>query len=255
MSPNPPPHRAARRIARNRVPLVYWDSNVFIRHLKRDPPAPFQVEAILDLAQNDLLHVISSSICHVELLEQGDARFLDGYVTFFLFSHRYISLVALESASGDPNEIVKLARRMRVHFSKDKEGRPTQKTVGVADSIHLATAFVCGVDAFHTYDRRDKRAGREATELGLIGLNGSILMSKTTPLLISEPQVFQGHRSSRLFHLPSCRLFNRSYRRRDVRPRKFTQKFPLFLTVAEALGCGFSPCDLCEPTKDAGIEA
>lgn len=87
-----------------------------------------------------------------------------GGITLFedLLKRRNIQRIAVEI------KIAKLARELRDYYAS----RPSEynnKTLSVPDSLHLATAIIHKVKAFHTFDRRNSNGN-----LGLLPLNGNV---------------------------------------------------------------------------------
>ncbi|MHB8928855.1 MAG: type II toxin-antitoxin system VapC family toxin [Bacillota bacterium] len=144
----------------NKKATYYWDSNVFIDLIQRNPEHVIILEQIMEEAKADRIRIVSSACTLAEVvkppngdrLPDVDESILDG-----LFENDYISLRAVDRLVG-----TKARELVRYHNLKP------------VDAIHVATAILEGVNVLHTYD-----------EEHLLKKNGRI---GTPPLKIERPQ-------------------------------------------------------------------
>src|SRR5437868_13769431 len=152
---------------------VAWDSCTWIAHILRErifgPDGKTVIEdrgamcrPVLDAAERGVIEIVVSAIALVEVLARDRASGIDDQRVPNFFDNDYILLVNVDKQLGD------FARQLML------AGHGGLKPL---DAIHLATACIANVDAFHTFDDR------------LLALDGRIDRLEGTRLLIKKPAV------------------------------------------------------------------
>jgi predicted nucleic acid-binding protein len=146
---------------------IYWDSCVYIGHLKGEDRGAVEAEAIqetLRLIKRRQIVLVASVLVITEVLQCHlpagvDRQFED---IFYLDN---ISKVVIDS------NIAKLAHDIRQFYLVNRVFEDGEKirTVSVPDALHLATAIAHGASEFHTYDQN----GRGGS-IGLLRLGESV---------------------------------------------------------------------------------
>lgn len=155
----------------SRKPLVYWDTCLFFALIKdeqrADPsemPGLYSVVADIDSAKiNMVTSVVTLGELNYHPLEKRYQERLDG-----ILNRSNVDLIPLA-----PHMAQKYGQ-LRGYYA-DRSGRKLCQN----DAYHLATAIALEVDAFHTFDKNDKKDC-----LGLLGLNGDVA---GYPLRIVKP--------------------------------------------------------------------
>jgi predicted nucleic acid-binding protein len=152
---------------------VGWDSCTWIAYIQRErihgPDGETVVEdrgamcrPVLEAAERGAIEIVVSALCLVEVLARNRALGTDDQKIRDFFDNDYILLVNLDKQLGD------LARRLML------AGHAGLKP---ADAVHVATACIANVEAFHTFDDR------------LLALDGQIDKADGTRLVIRKPAV------------------------------------------------------------------
>ena len=132
---------------RSSVPVVYWDSCVFIDFLKQTPGRIDTIRELVAMAQNGELLIITSVIVEGEVIKWPEDGISDDDANRKLADFFRDSWIIRRAADA---RIMGIVRRLR----------QTHK-LKLPDAIHVATALVHNVVALHTYDKDDllKRDG------------------------------------------------------------------------------------------------
>jgi len=152
---------------------VGWDSCAWIAHIQRErifgadgktviEDRGAMCRPVLDAAEGGIIEIAVSALSLVEVLARNRTSGMDDQKVRDFFDNDYILLVNVDKHLGD------FARRLML------AGHPGLKPL---DAIHLATACVANVDAFHTFDDR------------LLALDGMIDRSDGRRLMIKKPAV------------------------------------------------------------------
>jgi predicted nucleic acid-binding protein len=152
---------------------VAWDSCTWIAHIQGEkilgPDGKTVIEdrgamcrPVLDAAERGVIEIVVSAIVLVEVLARNRTSGFDDHQVRDFFDNDYILLVNVDKQLGD------FARRLML------AGHPGLKP---PDAIHLATACIANVDAFHTFDDP------------LLALDGVIDRLDGTRLVIKKPAV------------------------------------------------------------------
>jgi len=152
---------------------VAWDSCTWIAHIQRErilgtdgktvtEDRGALCRPVLDAAERGVIEIVVSAIALVEVLARSRTSGFDDQQVRDFFDNDYILLVNVDKQLGD------FARRLML------AGHPGLKPL---DAIHLATACIANVDAFHTFDDR------------LSALDGAIDRLDGTQLVIKKPAV------------------------------------------------------------------
>lgn len=118
-------------------PLVYWDTNVFIAFMKKEPNRLDDIEYMVDKTERGKLIVITSPFTFTEAYKINDKdchEYIEDVRKFF--NHDYRRITVMDGSSG---------------FMTQKL-RNTQNNITWQDSIHVATALLNNVDFMLTYD-------------------------------------------------------------------------------------------------------
>jgi hypothetical protein len=238
------PESAQERLAQGHIPCIYWDSGIFIDLMKKNVlPA---VQELFDLAGWWQVRIVTSTLTLVELLKQDQsaARYIDAFLDHLFATSTHIKLVSINDPE-DPLFFIKLARAIRIAHSTAIDGRPSKKTVGGLDSLHLATAIGCNVPMFHTFD-----GGHKSRDIGLLDLDKKARFGTVeVPLRIQRPSLVQGDNVTNLYHSIGCSLYSRAYKslrnNKPIDPQEFLVAHPTFLASDEAEACGYFACAEC----------
>lgn len=132
--------------------VLYWDTCIFINWVKGEENQPDEVqkgiEQLIDKAYDDSITIMTSVLVLTEMMEcdltPEQAAKLEN--TFKLKSFPMVNI---------DDRVCRLAAEIRGQFPKSDY--PTKSKMGMADSIHLATAIHFGVSAMHTLDGTGKK--------------------------------------------------------------------------------------------------
>ena len=150
---------------------VGWDSCAWIAHIQREripgPDGKFEdrgamCRSVLEAAERGIVEIVVSAICLVEVLARNRSSGTDDQKVRDFFDNDYILLVNVDKQVGD------FARRLML------AGHAGLKP---PDALHLATACIANVEAFHTFDDQ------------LLALDGMIDKADGTRLVIKKPAV------------------------------------------------------------------
>jgi hypothetical protein len=145
----------------DKVPTYYWDACLFYEWLNEEPTTPFRRRAMQRLLADNVGNknvIVTSTITHIEVLPEKLPP--DKEATYFA----NFDGVRIAEHNMDVN-VVRLARYIRNYYFRPPTAGGKAKMMDAADSIHLATAVILGVDEFHTRD--DDRKG---TKIPLVSL-------------------------------------------------------------------------------------
>jgi hypothetical protein len=165
-------------------PVYYWDSCLFYEHLKGEQTTAARRRGLSDiLVANKAKQnfIISSVLTPIEVFPEKlvdpvrEAEFQS------LFDGVHMQLVDLSENT------LRLAREVKSYYyrSPDENGIGG-KVIDTGDAIHLATAIVYGVNAFHTRDNQQK--GSKVPLLDLYKWSGHAQLCGRFDLSIVSPE-------------------------------------------------------------------
>ena len=157
-------------------PIYYWDACVYLAWLKKETSKHLSsIEAIAEENKKRNNIIVTSVITKLEVL---DASLTADQERSFgeCFSFGTHELYELDAG------VALKAREYRSFYFKNPVGG---KKLSVPDAIHLATAFICQSDEFHTFDDGGKGG------ISLLALNGNVAGN---PIKICHP-FLQGTKS------------------------------------------------------------
>ena len=128
-----------------RLPIVYWDSCVFIAWLKDEDRASGEMAGLHSVAKEVYANkkaIITSVQTQTEILESKIGH--EEYARFEAFLNR--SNVQVINVDG---RIANLAMKIRDHYSQQ------DVKIETPDATHLATAILYKAPTFHTFDEDD----------------------------------------------------------------------------------------------------
>jgi predicted nucleic acid-binding protein len=146
-------------------PIYYWDTCLFLAWLKNESTRkPGEMDAVADVLEKFKrreLDLMTSALTITEIsvakVSVGTYTLLDDVMQRSNFSKISVDI-----------RVAKLARDIRDYYLL----RPTEhggKTLGVPDSIHVASAILYRATEMHTFDEKDNN---KLNSLGLIPLSG-----------------------------------------------------------------------------------
>jgi predicted nucleic acid-binding protein len=179
---------------------VYWDTCVWLAWIGNENRKPGEMEGIQeDVRQFDdgEIVLVTSALTWAEMFKAEEAFGVRARQRLTRFFNRpNVVKVAADLV------VTRLASEIRAFYQQKKDGLPT---VELPDAIHLASAILYQVRAFHTFDENDStKPGRP--KRGLLGLNGNVA---GRALVIRKPPAPDQ---------PSLRLVMPSQRRSDAPP-------------------------------------
>ena len=155
--------------------LVYFDSCIFIAHLKsenrHDPNDMAGVNELVDKIDRSEIQLVTSVLSFSEVLESGVPTNTREQFKL-LWGRRNCHLVDVS------REIAEIAHNIRDYYRRQQDGLPTLTT---PDALHLATAISFGCARLYTFDQNDEPGRRR----GLIPLSPTIAGQYT--LTIKKP--------------------------------------------------------------------
>ncbi len=166
--------------------ILYWDSSIFISWIKNenrpDPNDMAGVRDVIERLKKRDVKIITSAITQTEVAACNVGQLV---MPLFdeLLKRKNIQRIAVDI------KIAHTARTLRDFYRNkpqelDEKGKVIgEKTLSVPDAIHLATAILNKVDAFHTFDAKNGKGS-----LGLLPLNGNVAGHN---LVIEKPRVDQ----------------------------------------------------------------
>lgn len=116
---------------------VYWDSDVFISLIDGDADRIDAIRSVVDEVESGKAMIVVSTLVRVEVLPNRRDTGLYREFQNFLKNREQVREVAID------RRVIEAAQQIR----------ESGKSVKTPDAIHLATAIVCGVPIFHTYDK------------------------------------------------------------------------------------------------------
>lgn len=151
-------------------PLYYWDTNIWIAWLMDEshPDGTMEgVEEIISAVERNRAGIVVSDFIDTELLT-GECSAAALNKLNNLFKRKNVQRVRV-----GPN-VTKFTGEIRQYYKTAGE-----KNISPNDAVHLATAIIYEVDAFHTMD--DGKIGKSRS---LLRLNGNVAGHK---LVICKP--------------------------------------------------------------------
>ena len=136
--------------------IVYFDSCIFIAHLKKeerqDPHDMAGVKDLISKIDRSEIQLATSVLTLSEVLESGVPP---GTREDFkqLWGRQNCHLIEVN------RDIAEIAHTIRDYYQQQQDELPTLKT---PDAIHLATAIFFGCEKFYTFDRNDQRGRNRA---------------------------------------------------------------------------------------------
>ena len=173
-------------------PLVYWDSCIFIAHLKNENRSnPLDMQGVGELVRRidgGDIGLVTSVIALPEVLESTLPK--DAIRDF----RAYLSRPDVLLIDVD-RRIAEISHEIRDFYQNDGSG---EKTVSTPDAIHLATAISKGCPVFYTFDGDAKQKTDRSRVLLPLGNNiagkYSLKIQKPEPtqLALDFPIAVQG---------------------------------------------------------------
>ena len=166
-------------------PVYYWDACLFYEVVGNESPPAAQKTAVDEiLAANEKKEniIVTSVISHLEVLPNKlTAKGVDEQDYLALFDAEHFVEVQIDT------NILLRAREIRNFYSTppDATGQ-NSKWMDLGDAIHLATASILGVAAFHTRDKSKK--GNKVPLIGLYALAGHDKLCGKFDLTILSPE-------------------------------------------------------------------
>ena len=148
-----------------KVPIVYWDSCVFISLIEKTPGRIDIIDELVTMAQNGELLIVTSTLTEAEIIkwpEDGISHEESNRKITDFFKNPWIVRRAVDT------RVIGTTRRIRM---------TPQPKLQTPDAIHIATALIHEVTAFHTYDHKH-----------LISKDGLLSDDGKHFLKISEPE-------------------------------------------------------------------
>jgi predicted nucleic acid-binding protein len=147
----------------SKVPLVYWDSCIFIDALQQTPEWKDVLKALAEAARAGRFQILTSTLtlCEVIHAERLDDN-ADEKTIAELFQNPYITVRVLDR-----------------HIASDARRIAREHGLKPPDAVHVATALRAGVSVLHTRDGLTKKRG-------LLKKNGQI---GSPPLRIEVPSL------------------------------------------------------------------
>lgn len=170
-------------------PIYYWDACLFYEVVGNESIPATQKTAIEEiLAANEKKEntIITSVISHLEVLPNKlTAKGVDEADYLALFDAEHFVEIQIDT------NILLRAREIRDFYSTpaDANGQ-NSKWMDLGDAIHLATASIHGVTAFHSRD--SKKKGSKVPLVGLYDLVGHDKLCGKYDLKIVSPESMQG---------------------------------------------------------------
>lgn len=143
-------------------PVYYWDTCLFLAWLKDEERPTGEMDGVRDVIERSKrreVKLVTSVLTSVEVLA---AKIPVGLDSLFHGLMKRINRVGVESKCAG------LAHDLRNYYIA-KAAEYGGKTLSTPDAIHLATAILYRVDAFHTFD-----CDGSSKSLGLIPLSGNV---------------------------------------------------------------------------------
>lgn len=174
-----------------RLPLIYWDTCIFLEHIREEVVAPSKKRAILKCLQdnkNKENRIITSVLTHAEALPRklnaNDLNKEEQYWSYF----NGIYFIDAEITK----QVVALARDIRDFYFQEADIKTSVpcRMLGLADAVHIATAIVANVDEFQTRDGKGRGGNIGLLRLKALTENGKI--AGRWPLNIVSPTDDQG---------------------------------------------------------------
>ncbi len=175
----------------DRIPVYYWDTCIFLEHLKEEDVEPSKKRAILQLLEDNRdkkNRIITSTLTHAEALPR---KITITDATKELEYWSYFNGVFFIDAEVS-RQVIALARDIRDFYFREADPKSgiTHRMLGLGDAIHIATAIIADVDEFHTRDK--KPSGGNIGLLKLLDLTDNGKVAGQWPLKIIDPRSSQG---------------------------------------------------------------
>src|SRR5215211_1607481 len=133
----------------NRVPQIYWDSNVFLSYVNGVPDRLPDIDALFLEAEKDTIELLTSALTIVEVAfgqAERDQRALDPAI------EEKIDKLWLPSSGVKLVEFHRLIAQDARSFMR--KALLNGWNLKPYDAVHLSTAKRIGADEFHTYDEK-----------------------------------------------------------------------------------------------------
>jgi hypothetical protein len=152
------------------LPLFGWDACLFYEHLNDEQQDPHLKQGLDDLLDQNAKRenkICTSVITHLEVIPKKlDATTEGRYWGQFQSTSMF-------DVDLDRN-ILALARHIKDYYYKPKDDAGDYRMMSSGDAIHLATAIIHKVDAFHTRDKNPKHGNVKLIGLTESSPNGKI---------------------------------------------------------------------------------
>lgn len=159
----------------DRLPTYYWDTCIFLEHLRNEAVEPGKKRAVLQLLEDNgkkLNRIVTSVLTHTEAIPRKisatDATKEAQYWAYFN------GVYFIDQEISRP--VINLARAIRDFYFQEADPKTNKpyRIIGLGDSIHLATAIICDVDQLHTRDKKTSGGNLGLLKLAQISPNGKI---------------------------------------------------------------------------------
>lgn len=174
--------------------VVYWDTNVFIYHIRSRAPTGYDLDGInywRDKADRGEALIVTSSITLVEVMEgkltpEQMSRF-EAFMRYPVESKD--AHVGVMRKAGELRDYYyqiwanrpKSKKELRAEAQAKLAGQPEKyQSLCTADAIHIATALIYGCSEFHTYDGRRKKECIALVGLALPAADAGMLITRPT---------------------------------------------------------------------------
>lgn len=157
------------------LPIYYWDTCLFLEHLREERQVPTKKRAIQRiLAENKdkQNRIMTSVLTHSEAIPKKitliEAEKEALYWSYF--DGQYFLDVEIS------RQIINLSREIKDYYFKEADPKLglSYQMLGTGDAIHIATAIVYGATEFHTRDKRPSHGNVPILRLAAMALNGKI---------------------------------------------------------------------------------
>ena len=154
-------------------PLYYWDTCLFLAWLKDEQRKTGEMDGVREVISRQRrreIRIATSVITQIEVLQ---SKIPAGIGPLFTDLLKRLIRVSVDS------KVAALAHDIRDFYIK-RASEHGGRTLSTPDAIHLASAILYRVDAFHTFDEKGN-----AKNLGLIPLSDNVAGHR---LMICKPE-------------------------------------------------------------------
>jgi predicted nucleic acid-binding protein len=146
----------------SRPALYYWDTCLFLAWIKDEERPTGEMAGVREVIARSKRREVTIATSVITTTEALESSLPAGMDTLFFGVLRRTQQIGVDS------KIARLAHDLRNWYAT-RAAEFNNKTLGVADALHLATAIIYRADEFHTFDRRNRQ-----NTLGLLPLSGNV---------------------------------------------------------------------------------